>query len=302
MIRIGLVDLDTSHPKAFTSILNSMEGVHVTALCDGHDVWPVGYDAQFAKENNIPQVCASLEEMLPHVDAAMIHGVDWDKHIAKILPFLKAGKHVLIDKPVVGNVSDIRRMNELDSTYPSLIFGGSSLRFAQEIVSLKSSIENISGRTTVIVSGPGDFFSYGIHTTEMLQGLLGTGVKYVEFKQGHASSFVFLTYQSGFTALMQLETAFHEWSASVYTSAGLQMTKVDATKLYGPFLAAFISFIKRENEFQLAGPLEAVKIHIAAKLSRRDGGRVALSELPEGEGFDGAAFAAEYALSKRQAS
>ncbi len=299
MIRIGLVDLDTSHPKAFTSILNKMDGVQVTALNDGHDVWPPGYDMEFARENNIPHVCNTLEEMNDHVDAAMIHGVDWDKHISKILPFVKAGKHVLIDKPVVGNVADIRTLQELDAMYPSLIFGGSALRFAEEIVNMKASIPT---STTVVVSGPGDFFSYGIHTTEMLQGLLGTGVKHVEFKQGHASSFIFLTYHSGLTSLMQLETTFHEWSASVYSSSGLVMTKVDPTKLYTPFLAAFISFIKGKTEFHISDPLEAVKIHIAAKLSRREGGRISLSKLPVGEGFDGAAFAAEYARSKRQTS
>lgn len=40
MIRIGLVDLDTSHPGAFTRILRTMSGVEVTALWDGRDVWP----------------------------------------------------------------------------------------------------------------------------------------------------------------------------------------------------------------------------------------------------------------------
>ncbi|HMK39412.1 MAG TPA: oxidoreductase, partial [Bacteroidota bacterium] len=70
MIRIGLVDLDTSHPKAFTDILRTMPGVDVTALWDGRDVWPEGYDRQFAADNNIPRVCSALEEMPDHVDAA----------------------------------------------------------------------------------------------------------------------------------------------------------------------------------------------------------------------------------------
>ncbi len=49
MIRIGLVDLDTSHPKTFTKILNAMPGVKVNALWDGRDVWPEGYDERFAR-------------------------------------------------------------------------------------------------------------------------------------------------------------------------------------------------------------------------------------------------------------
>ncbi|MEK6570760.1 MAG: oxidoreductase, partial [Bacteroidota bacterium] len=76
MLRIGLVDLDTSHPKAFTSILNQIEGVRVTALWDGHDVYPPGYDEQFARENGIEHVCKSISELASKVDAAMIHGVD----------------------------------------------------------------------------------------------------------------------------------------------------------------------------------------------------------------------------------
>jgi predicted dehydrogenase len=299
MIRIGVVDLDTSHPKAFCAILSQMSGVRVTALLDSHDVWPEGYDRTFAEQNNIPLVCGDLDEMVEHVDAAMIHGVNWDSHIKKILPFIKAGKHVLIDKPIVGSVADVQRMRDLNAAHPGLIFGGSSLRFANEIVVLKSSVPDIENSTSVLASGPGDFFSYAIHTTEMLQGLLGCGVTSVEFKQGHSSSFLFLTYHNGFTAILQLETPFHEWSVSLFTQSGLRSTAVDSSKLYEPFLTAFVDFVKRGNGFTIDGPLEAVLIHLAAKRSREFGGKIQLADIPSDERFSGSVFADEYAQSKR---
>src|SRR5512135_2318886 len=121
MIRIGLVDLDTSHPHAFVGILQTMAGVEVTALWDGHDVWPPGYDQQFARDHGIASVCSRLEEMPDLVDAAMIHGTNWDTHVEKALVFMKAGKPILIDKPMVGSIADCDRLLNLQQKYGTLV-------------------------------------------------------------------------------------------------------------------------------------------------------------------------------------
>ena len=87
----------------------------------------------------------------------------------------------------------------------------------------------------------------------------------------------------------------------LYSSSGMHTMRVDQSKIYEPFLQNFVDLInKKEIAFSLEAPLEAVKVLIAAKLSRQHGGRIYLSEVPAEEGFDGAAFAAEYAAAKRQ--
>lgn len=301
MIRIGLVDLDTSHPKTFTKILNAMPGVMVNALWDGRDVWPEGYDEQFAKENNIPHVCKRLDDMLEHVDAVMIHGVNWDKHLDKAYPFITAGKPVLIDKPMVGKVRDIYALLELHATHKAPLYGGSALRYAQEITVLRAQANRIGEVITAVATGPGDFFSYGIHTTEMAQGLVGTGANYVEYVAENKSSFIAVTYHNGFVLVLQLQQPFHEWSMCLYTATGMHTMRVDPTRLYEPFLQNFVELAKGNAiSFAVEAPLEAVKIHIAAKLSRQHGGKIYLSEVPSEEGFDGAAYAAEYAAAKRR--
>ncbi len=301
MIRMGLVDLDTSHPKAFTKIMNAMPGVKVNALWDGRDVWPEGYDERFAKENDIPNVCRRLEDMIEHVDAVMVHSVNWDKHVDRAYPFIAAGKPVLIDKPVVGKVRDIYALLELQVAHKTPVFGGSALRYAQEISMIRSQADRVGEVSSAVATGPGDFFSYGIHTTELAQGIVGTGANFVEYVAENKSSFIAVTYHNGFVLILQLQQPFHEWSVCLYSSTGMHTLRVDPTRIYEPFLQTFIDIVnKKEVAFSLEAPLEAVKILIAAKLSRQHGGKIYLSEVPAEEGFDGAAYAAEYAAAKRR--
>jgi hypothetical protein len=301
MIRIGLVDLDTSHPQAFTRILRTIPGVEVSALWDGHDVWPAGYDATFARDNDIPVVCSRLEEMPDHVDAAMIHGTNWDTHIEKALVFMKAKKPVLIDKPVVGSAGDCRRLLECQYRYGTPVYGGSSLRYAREVTALRKTIGLRQGLVSIAAAGPGDFFSYGIHTTEMLQGCAGTGVRSVRAISRFKAPVLDVTYHDGFEALLHLQLPFHEWSLSAYTDQGLRTATVNIEGLYEPFLQNFISLIKGgEVDYSLQGPVEAVRVHIAANLSLETGAPVSLDSLPDGAGFSGRAFAEEYAAMKRR--
>lgn len=300
MIHIGLVDLDTSHPKTFTKILNAMPGVKVNALWDGRDVWPEGYDERFARENDIPHVCKRLEDMLEHVDAVMVHGVNWDKHIDRAYPFIEAGKPVLIDKPMVGKVRDIYTLLELHATHQTAVFGGSALRYAQEITMLRSQGDRVGEVSSAVVTGPGDFFAYGIHTAELAQGMVGTGANYVEYVAENKSAIIAVTYHNGFVLILQLQQPFQEWSACLYSGSGLHTVRVDPSHIYESFLQNFVDIVnKKETTFSLEAPLEAVKVLIAAKLSRQHGGKIYLSEVPAEEGFDGAAFAAEYAAAKR---
>jgi predicted dehydrogenase len=301
MIRIGLVDLDTSHPQAFTRILRTIPGVEVSALWDGHDVWPAGYDSTFARENSIPVVCSRLEEMPDHVDGAMIHGTNWDTHIEKALVFMKAKKPVLIDKPVVGSAADCDRLLNLQEKYGSLVYGGSSLRFAREVTALREIIGPRQNLLSIVAAGPGDFFSYGIHTTEMLQGCVGTGARSVKTITQNKVPVLAVTYYDGFVALLHLQMPFHEWSLCAYTDQGLRTTTVSVDGLYEPFLQNFISLLKGGRvDYTLAGPVEAVRVHLAAKLSLEKGTEVSLDSLPDDVGFEGQAFAEEYAAAKRR--
>lgn len=301
MIRIGLVDLDTSHPAAFTRILRTIPGVEIRAVWDGGDVWPAEYGRAFAREHGIPVVCDRLEEMPAHVDAAMILGTNWETHCDKALVLMKANKPVMIDKPVVGSVRECERLLDLAAKHGTVVFGGSSLRYAREVTALRESVGSRQNLQSVVASGPGDFFSYGIHTSEMLQGFLGTGVRSVKPVAGSRVPLLAVTFTDGFVALMHLQMPFHEWTLSAFTTGGLRTATVSVDGLYEPFLRNFVGLLEgKPVDYSLQGPVEAVRVQIAAKISIEKGGEVLLADLPPDAGFDGRAFAAEYAAMKRQ--
>jgi hypothetical protein len=301
VIRIGLVDLDTSHPHAFTQFLRTMPDVDVHAVWDGHDVWPAEYERSFAQEHDIPVICDRLEDMPDHVDAAMILGTNWDTHIDKALIFMEAKKPVLIDKPIVGSVRDCDRLLDLQQKFGTLVFGGSSLRYAKEVVVLRNLVGSRDDLLSVVAAGPGDFFSYGVHTTEMLQGFVGLGIQSVKPIASSTRPVLGVTFEDGFVAVIILQTPFHEWSLNAYTNKGVRAAVVSVEELYEPFLRNFVRLLKGGTvEYHLAGPVEAVRFHIAAKLCLERGKEVFLRDLPNDGGFDGQAFARDYAAAKRQ--
>ena len=81
MLRIGIVDIDTSHPGSFIPILRSIKNVDITAVWDAGDIWDDSYVKDFAKEYNIQNVISDIEDMFEHVDAVMVKGANWDCHI-----------------------------------------------------------------------------------------------------------------------------------------------------------------------------------------------------------------------------
>jgi hypothetical protein len=237
--------------------------------------------------------------MPEHVDAAMIHGTNWDLHIDRALVFLKAKIPVLIDKPIVGSVRDCDRILDLQEKYGTPVYGGSSLRYAREVTAMREAIGPPGNLECVVGSGPGDFFSYGIHTTEMVQGLLGPGINWVEPVAGSKRPILAVAFRNRPVAIVQLQMPFHEWSLSAYTDRGLRTTTVSTEHLYEPFLENFIALLRGKTiDYTLAGPVEAVRLHIAARIAMDKQTRVPLDSLPADAGFDGRAFAAEYAAAK----
>lgn len=83
----------------------------------------------------------------------------------------------------------------------------------------------------------------------------------------------------------------HKWSATL-----------DGGQMYRALIETFVEAIRQgEPPSPLEDQLECIKVALAAKMARRDGGDIYLEDVPLEEYFDGHAFGAEYAR-MRQAS
>jgi hypothetical protein len=299
-MKIGIVDLDTSHPQNWVPIEREL-GHQVAGLWDGGAVHPPGYPAKFAADHNIPRLFGSLEEMAAEVDCAIIHGCDWDTHIAKARPFVAAGKSVLIDKPVAGNLADLNQVRQWVAQ-GARIAGGSSLRFCGETRDwLAKPVAERGTPHTVVCGCAVDEFNYGIHAYAMLSGILGGGIASVQHLSQAGQRRILVNWPDGRSALLVVgaAAAWLPFYATIVTERSVHQYQADSGKLYRALLEASLPYLAGDADqppLPVDAWLEPERCALAARQSWLNGDRpVALADLRESDtGYDGGAFAIQY--------
>jgi len=196
-IRIGIIGTDTSHVPAFTKLLNDskepgyISGARVVAAFKGGspDVESSykrvdGYATEIHDKYGV-EIVGSIEELCKKVDAVLLESVDGRPHLNQVKPVLAAKKPVFIDKPFAASYADARQIVRLAREGGVPIFSSSSLRYASDVVALKSKPE-LGGIVGALAFSPSptephhpDLFWYGIHGVETLYTLMGPGCESV---------------------------------------------------------------------------------------------------------------------------
>src|SRR5690242_18927226 len=195
MIRLGLLDFDTSHCTAFTTRLNHVgvgkdqwvDGAKVVIGCPGESKLSPERIAGFTaamKKLGVPLVDRP-EEMIGKVDAMLIEAVDGTVHYERARPFLEAGLPCYIDKPFTCSVADARKIVELAQKKKVPVFSSSSLRYAPELVQFLAD-KKVGKVLGAVAFGPAPLdegnpglFHYGIHAVEVLYTVMGPGCQRV---------------------------------------------------------------------------------------------------------------------------
>jgi|SRR5579883_2108946 len=193
MIRLGIVDFDSSHCVEFTKRLNHLGGAQ-DQWVDGAKVvagWPgesklspervPGFTEQMRKFG--VELVGRPADMVGKVDGVLIESVDGSVHWERARPFLEAGIPCFVDKPFASSLADARRIVELAEKKKLPVFSSSSLRYAPEIASYVG--DPAHGKVLgCLTYGPASLdptdrnpglFHYTIHAVEMLYALMGPG-------------------------------------------------------------------------------------------------------------------------------
>ncbi len=298
-MRIGIVDLDTSHPQNWIPIEREL-GHQVVGLWDGGAVHPPDYVAQFAATHQVPQVYAQLEDMVDEVDCAIIHSCDWDTHVDKARPFVAAGKAVLIDKPMVGNPRDVQQLLDWAAA-GARVAGGSSLRFTREVSAYLAEPVAERGQVHTAFVGCGtDEFNYGVHAYSLLSSLLGPGIRSVRYLGASAQKHLQVTWRDGRVGLLCVgEGAWLPFHATAVTEKKVRQLICDTGTLYRALLEAILPWLagaETAAPLTMAELLEPELCALAARQSWLQGGaEVGLTDLRlDDPGYDGALFARGY--------
>lgn len=310
MFRIGTVNIDTSHAPAFAEILLKENRARYTAIYNDGFRTDEEVDA-FIKKFGLEKRYYSLSEMAKNIDIAFIQSCNWDRHIELAMPFIKAGVPVFIDKPLVGNMKDVKTIEKL-ADKGAVILGSSALRYTYEHDSFFSVPDEQRGEIVHVSTMVGvDEFNYAIHAIESILGFLretspvsvryiGTGV----VGETPCDSY-YIRFDSGATACYHI--CLKGWQPStalVMTTKTSFAYKIDTNKVYEAMLKHVVNYLEgKPNGLVSAHKLcDSIKIMLAGRKSKETGGKeVLISKLRTGDpGFDGTKFEAEYAAQQRK--
>jgi predicted dehydrogenase len=196
-IRVGVIGLSV-HSAAYTEIINTgtsspeFKGCRVVAIYHP----PGNPDVEFSEaqlksftdtiKGQGVEFVGSIKEMMKKVDAVMLLTNDGRPHLKEIMPVLKAGKPVYVDKPLAANLFDVLAIFKMAGKYKVPTFSCSPLRYVKEAQDIREGrvIGKVLGANAY---GPApiqrshvDLFWDGIHAVESLYTVMGgTGCKTV---------------------------------------------------------------------------------------------------------------------------
>ena len=194
-LRAGIIGLDTSHAAAFTKTLNANPPNPMAVGCRVVAAYPKGSPDIQSSVERVPayteeikklgvEIVDSIDDLLKKVDVVLLETNDGRPHFEQLLPCLKAGKPVFIDKPIAASLSDSIAIFEAAKKYNVPVFSSSSLRFGKNSLAVRDG--SIGKVTRCETSSPAahepthpDLYWYGIHGVESLFTVMGTGCQSV---------------------------------------------------------------------------------------------------------------------------
>ena len=309
MIRIGVANIDVSHPRSFATILHQEDRARYVAVYN--DGFRTDEEvAAFMSEFGIEKRYDNVADMAHDVDIVFVQGCNWDTHLRLAEPVIEVGKPVFIDKPIVGSLADCERLEALVAN-GATILGSSSVRYAEEIVSAKQTFAETEGEDILAVYGTAgnDEFNYAVHIVEGIHSLLGPGAESVKLVRAVATAEQTLEQYSvrwsgNRTAVYQTQTGTGQpFEVVITTTKAIHHFRVANGKIYKAMLDRICDSLENGTPLvPITDLTEPTRIMLAGKASKEAGGAdVALADLKhDGPGFDGHEFEAEYAAKAKQ--
>ena len=287
-IRVGMIGLDTSHCLAFTKLLNDPKATEDIAGFRMVAVYPKGSPDIESSTSRVPGYIKQMEEMgvlivddldelVGQVDAILLETNDGRPHLEQIVPALKAGLPVFVDKPIAGSVTDAVAMFELGRHFKTPLFSSSSLRFSDGPQALRAgSVGRILGCSTYspcsLEKTHPDLFWYGIHGVEMLFTVMGKGCKSVTRASSENFELVTGTWDDGRIGTFRgIRSGKSGYGGTAFGEKGV--VPVGTYNGYRPLVVEIVKFFKTgQVPVTEAETLEIYAFMEASDESKRQGG------------------------------
>jgi hypothetical protein len=291
MVRLGLIDFDTSHVVEFTKRLHR-QGVPEEQWVDGARVvagWPgesqimperIGPYTEQLRELEVEMV-ERPEELLGRVDGVLIESQEGAAHLQRARPFLEAGVPLFIDKPFANSLHDAREIARLAGQHGAPVFSASSLRFAPELVALLEDRDGLGAIHGAATWGPAPthprnpgLFHYGIHAVEPLYTVMGPGCHEVWCASEPGGEVVMGRWRDGgIGAVRGIRTGAAPIGVTVFAEKTVRTAALETRLIYRELLRQIVTFFESGRPpIPLSHTVEIVAFMEAALHSANNGG------------------------------
>lgn len=292
MIRLGIVDFDTSHVVEFTKRLNHLDspedqwvdGAKVVMGCPGSSqIAPEripGYVKQM-KAYGI-ELVDEPEQMIGRIDGVLVESLAGDPHLGRVRPFLEAGIPAFVDKPFACKLSDAQEMVRLAEKNGVPIFSSSSLRYAPEVAAYAVPSHEQGallgamsyGPATLDPGNPG-LFHYGIHPVEVLYTLMGPGCQWVTCVKDTGAEVAVGHWDGGrIGSVRGLRAGRRGYGFTAFSEKGISSQTVNTGVIYRELLKQIVRMFEAgEAPVDPAVTVEIVAFILSALESGDHGGR-----------------------------
>jgi predicted dehydrogenase len=261
-----------------------------------------------AAADRIEYVVGQPDDVLGEVDAVIIATDDGSDHVRRARAFVKAGLPVFVDKPLADNLEDLAWFLAARCR-GSRIFSSSALRYAPEVLNLRSRLDELGGLRWISSFTAKTWERYGIHALEAAYAITGSGYRWVQTAELDGGDVVTTGHRSGTAVTLP---AIHDayGSFGVIQACGTRgFENLHFGSTYHAFRAQLVAFIDALKSGRDPHPfretVEQMLVIIAGRESRAAGGaRIEIEPLREelmamvrirnsGEGADPEAFLAK---------
>lgn len=291
MLKLGIVDFDTSHCVAFTQRLNHIEvgedqwvdGAQIVMGCPGTSLISPERIPGFAQQlkNYGVTLVDDPAEMIGKVDGVLIESVDGSVHYERAKPFIKAGVNMFIDKPFACSLKHALAIAKGAEKSKITIFSSSSLRYGLEVQQIhekQSEIGKVIGADAyspgpVHPRNPG-LFHYGIHGLETLYALMGPGCNRVWSVSTEGVDVITGAWKDGRVGTVRCTRAgAHSYGFTVFGEKKVVSASINAGFIYRELLKQIVKMFETgKSPVDIRETLEIIAFIEAVMVSSRQNG------------------------------
>ncbi len=257
VFRLGMIGLDTSHVIAFTRHINNPKNKTgcrvIVGYPGGSPDFPASADRVEKFTNQLREqfgleIVDTIEELCEKVDGVLLESVDGRPHLRQARPVIAAGKPLFIDKPMAASLADVIEIFRLARESDVPCWSSSSLRYGEGIAGARTNEAlgkivgcDVFGSSSWTEHHP-DLYLYGVHASEALFTVMGTGCESVRRIHAKGTDMVVGVWKDGrIGTFRDLRGGKSGVVANIY---GRQGAATGKSAGYGPLIGQIVEFFK----------------------------------------------------------